>query len=261
MSGKACLLFIILPIISPSAVYAVQEVIRVGADLTNPPFQSKDKNGYPSGFDIDVTNALCRSINARCDYVVNTFDAQIPSLLSRKTDIILPLGATEKRRNSIDFSHYVFHDPTRLVTRKNSHLLPRADMLKGKSIAVLQGSIQEIYANKYWLSAGVEVKNYQDQDAIYQDLYTGRVDGALCPSAELIAGFLQTPEGKNFELKGPEITDTELFSIGSAYGIRKNDIKTKQLINRGLDNIMNDGTYSAIEKKYFGDLNISIKGK
>lgn len=97
MSGKACLLFITLPFVSLSAVYAAQDVIRVGADLANPPFQSKDKNGHPTGFDIDVTNALCRSINAKCDYVVNTFDAQIPSLLSRKTDIILPLGVTEKK--------------------------------------------------------------------------------------------------------------------------------------------------------------------
>jgi hypothetical protein len=40
-------------------------------------------------------------------------------------------------------------------------------MLKGKSIAVLQGSIQEIFFYKYWLSAGVDVKINLDQDAIY----------------------------------------------------------------------------------------------
>jgi histidine transport system substrate-binding protein len=64
---------------------------------------------------------------------------------------------------------------------------------------------------------------------------------------------LQTPEGKNFELKGQKITYAELFSIGSLYGTRKNSIKTKKLINRGLDNIMNDGTYSMIKKRHLGE--------
>lgn len=90
---------------------------------------------------------------------------------------------------AIDFSDYVFHVPTQLVARKDLSLYPQADKLRGKNIAVQQGSIQEAYANKYWLPAGVNIKSYPDQDAIYQDLYAGRVDGALSPSVGIMFGF------------------------------------------------------------------------
>ncbi|AXU94807.1 transporter substrate-binding domain-containing protein [Rouxiella badensis] len=248
----------VLVTLSP-VVFASQPALRFGVDLTYPPFQSTDKTGHPAGFEIDVTDALCKSIDAKCDYVINTFDAQIPALLAKKIDVISPLGVTPKRMKAIDFSNYVFHVPTQLVARKSANLLPQSDVLKGKIIAVQQGSIQEAYANKYWLQAGVNIKSYPDQDAIYQDLYAGRVDGALSPSVGIMFGFLQTPEGKDFELKGPEVTDADLFSAGSAYGIRKNDEQTRKLINQGLQNIIKNGMYEKIKKRYFGDLDLSVK--
>ncbi|MGP2463641.1 transporter substrate-binding domain-containing protein [Pantoea ananatis] len=257
-SIKNWLPLIVILSLSP-VVLANQLTLRVGVDLTYPPFQSTDKTGHPAGFEIDLTNALCKSINAKCDYVVNTFDAQIPALLAKKIDVISPLGVTSKRMKSIDFSDYVFHVPTQLVGRKNLYLFPRADELRGKNIAVQQGSIQEAYANKYWLPAGVNIKSYPDQDAIYQDLHAGRVDGSLSPSVGITFGFLQTPEGKDFELKGPEVTDDNLFSAGSAYGIRKNDEQTKRLINTGLQNIINDGTYQKLKNRYFGNIDLSVK--
>lgn len=109
-----------------TAGYVEAKVLRVGVDLTNPPLQVRDQHGNPAGFVIDITNALCEAINTKCHYVVNSFDAQIPELLARKVDFIMPLGVTPKRRTSIAFSHYVYHDPTVLVARKTVNVLPQA---------------------------------------------------------------------------------------------------------------------------------------
>ncbi|WCG82425.1 transporter substrate-binding domain-containing protein [Pectobacterium sp. A5351] len=250
--------FVVIFAISPFA-FAKSDILRIGVDLTFSPFQSMDKNGNPSGFDIEITDAICKSINAKCDYIVNTFDSQISALLAKKIDVIAPLGVTRTRRESIDFSNYVFHVPTKLVARKESNLLPNVDLLRGKKIAVQKGTIQEAYANKYWLPAGVMVKSYRDQEAIYESLHSGKVEGALSPSVAIEFGFLQTPQGKDFELKGPEVTDADLFSLGSAYGIRKDDTKTKQLINQGLKDIVQKGLYAKIKKRYFGDIDLSVK--
>nr|WP_233149194.1 transporter substrate-binding domain-containing protein [Shimwellia pseudoproteus] len=245
-------------IFSP-AVPAAQDVLRIGADLTNPPFQFRDKDGNPGGFEVDLTNAVCKAVNVKCRYVVNTFDAQIPALLARKVDVILPLGVTPKRKAAIGFSRYVFHLPTRLVARKASHLQPQVDSLKGKDIAVQQGSIQEIYAEKYWRPAGVTIKNYPDLEAIYEDLYAGRVDGALAPAVTVMYGFLHTPQGADFALTGPEVTDADLFSKGSAYGIRHDDSALTQLINQGLEAIIRNGRYAEITQHYFGAQDLSVK--
>lgn len=241
-----------------SSALAAGQTLRVGADLTYPPFQYRDVNGKPTGFEIDITNAVCKAIAVKCEYVVSSFDAEIPSLMAKKVDFISPLGATIKRKKSIDFSDFIYHVPSQLVARKGSDLLPTPESLRGKNIAVQQGSIQEMYANKYWAPAGVEIKTYPDQDVIYQDLAAGRLDGALSPAVAIAFGFLQKPEGKEFALTGPEVRDDVLFSIGSAYGVRKGDEKTQKMLNEGLAKIMADGTWQKIKQHYFGNIAMKV---
>jgi len=72
-------------------------------------------------------------------------------------------------------------------------------------------------------------------------------------------GFLNKPEGKDFALTGPEVRDDKLFSIGSAYGMRKGDDKTKKLLNDGLAKIIADGTWEKIKTHYFGSLEMAVK--
>ncbi|EAO7483508.1 ABC transporter substrate-binding protein [Salmonella enterica] len=258
MPRKASVLIMSGLFMLATAGHAEPKLLRVGVDLTNPPLQVRDQHGNPTGFVIDITNALCQAINAKCHYVVNSFDAQIPELLARKVDFIMPLGVTPKRRASIAFSRYVYHDPTVLVARKAVNLLPQVTRLQGKNIAVEQGSIQETWANTWWLPAGVVIKSYPDMASIYLDLVAGRLDGALCPAIALKFGFLHTVQGEAFEVKGSAVTDTHLFSIGSAYGIRKEDEATQRLINKGLEQIKRNGVWLAIKERYFGDLDISV---
>lgn len=258
MSRKTRILALIGLLVAATVVRAETKLLRVGVDLENPPFQARDSRGNPTGFNIDVTNALCQAINVKCQYIVNSFDAQIPELLARKVDVIMPLGVTPKRRASIAFTHYVYHDPTVLVARKTANVLPQIALLQGKNIAVVQGSIQETWANTYWQPAGVTIKSYSDMNSIYQDLVAGRLDGALCTAIALKFGFLHTVAGKPFEVKGAAVTDTRLFSIGSAYGIRKEDGTTQQLLNQGLEKIKRNGSWLAIKERYFGDLDIDV---
>ncbi|TLV23431.1 transporter substrate-binding domain-containing protein [Klebsiella indica] len=238
---------------------AAADTLRVAADLGYPPFQYRDNHGVPSGFEIDITNAVCAAIQAKCEYVAGSFDSEIPALLAKKVDFISPQGATEKRRKAIDFTDFVYHIPTQLVARKGSGLLPDVDKLRGKRIAVQQGTIQEMYANQYWASHGVDVVAYADQDSIYQDLTAGRLDGALSPAVAVTFGFLSKPEGKDFELVGGEVRDNKLFSIGSAYGLRKGDEALKQRLNQGLAKIMADGTWEKLKQHYFGNIEMKVQ--
>ncbi|WP_178113287.1 transporter substrate-binding domain-containing protein [Acerihabitans arboris] len=241
-----------------TAAQAAGETVRIGADLTYPPFQYREADGTPRGFEIDITNAVCQAMAVKCQFVVSSFDAEIPSLLAKKVDVISPLGATEKRRKAIAFSDFVYHIPTRLVVRKGSNLLPDVASLQGKHIAVQQGTIQEMYANQFWASKGIDIVPYADQDMIYQDLAAGRLDGALSPAVAVTYGFLNKPEGKDFTLTGPEVRDDKIFSIGSAYGFRQDDEKIKTLLNEGLAKIKADGTWEKIKRQYFGDIDLSV---
>ncbi|MBC8831417.1 transporter substrate-binding domain-containing protein, partial [Escherichia coli] len=72
---------------------------------------------------------------------------------------------------------------------KGSPLLPTADALKGKRVGVEQGSAQADYAIANWQPAGVQIVSYQNQDQVYADLVSGRLDAAFQASIAASDGF------------------------------------------------------------------------
>src|ERR1700738_5530541 len=91
------------------------KVIRFGVDPSYPPFESKTSDGSLVGFDIDLGNALCVKLNAKCVWLENDFDGMIPALQARKIEAVLSdMSVTEKRLQQIDFTNKIASSPTRL---------------------------------------------------------------------------------------------------------------------------------------------------
>ena len=232
------------------------KVIRFGVDPSYPPFESKAPDGGLVGFDIDLGNALCAKLNAKCVWVENDFDGMIPALQARKIDAVLSdMSVTEKRLQQIDFTNKISSSPTRMVAKTGSDLLPTAESLRGKNIGVEQGTIQETYARTHFEPNGVKVVSYQNQDQVYADLKSGRLDASLQDEVQANFGFLKTPVGQGFEFSGPEINDTKILGSAAAIGLRKGDTDLKNALNKTLADMLKDGTYHSIAKKYF-DFNI-----
>ena len=250
------LLFVSLVVWSPFAFAKEWKVIRFGVDPSYPPFESKAPDGSLVGFDIDLGNALCAKLNVKCVWVENDFDGMIPALQARKIDAILSdMSVTDKRRQQIEFTNKISNSPTRMVAKAGSNLLPTPESLKGKNVGVEQGTIQETYAKTYFEPNGANVVSYQNQDQVYADLKTGRLDASLQDEVQASAGFLKTPEGRGFAFCGPELNDTKILGSAVAIGLRKGDVDLKNSLNNALADLLKDGTYQTIAKKYF-DFNI-----
>ena len=221
--------------------------IRFGVDASYPPFESKGADGKLVGFDIDLGNEICKRLNAKCVWVEQDFDGMIPGLKAKKFDGVLSsMTITPQRAEQIAFSAKLFNTPTRLVAKKGSSLAPTADSLKGKSVGVEQGTIQETYAKENWAPKGVNVVPYQNQDQVYADLISGRLDAALQDEVQADLGFLKTPRGAGFQFAGKEIP-----TGAAAIGLRKEDTDLKTKIDKAIADMIKDGTYKKLESKYF----------
>ncbi|WP_244221088.1 transporter substrate-binding domain-containing protein [Paraburkholderia aromaticivorans] len=226
--------------------------IRIGIDPTYPPFESLAKDGSVVGFDVDLGNALCAKLKAKCVWVQTSFDGLIPGLQARKFDVILSsMAATAKRREQIDFTHRLYRNQTRLIGSQKAGLQPEAAKLAGKKIAVEQGTVQETYAREKWAPAGAQVVSYQNYDQAYADLGTGRVDGVLMDAVQGQQGFLDTPSGAGFAFAGGTVYDPIIMGDGDAAGVRKSDPELRDALNGAIAEILRDGTYKKVEAKYF----------
>ncbi|CDY78372.1 Lysine-arginine-ornithine-binding periplasmic protein precursor (TC 3.A.1.3.1) [Caballeronia glathei] len=236
------------------------DTLRFGLEAQYPPFESKSATGELQGLDIDVGNAVCVAAKMTCKWVETSFDGLIPALQGRKFDAInSAMNATEQRRQAIDFTTVVYRVPTQLIAKTGSGLQPTAESLKGKSVGVLQGSIQENYAKAHWASNGVNVVPYQDQNQAYADLVAGRLDGTLVLAPAGQTGFLSKPDGKGYSFVGAPVRDDKILGSGIAYGVRKGDDALKAKLNAAIEKVKADGTIDKYAKKYLGDIDISAK--
>ena len=74
---KSLLLWLAL-MASTSALAEGEKAIRFGVDPTFAPFEWKDPQGKLAGFDIDLGNAICQQLQAKCVWVESNFDGIIP---------------------------------------------------------------------------------------------------------------------------------------------------------------------------------------
>ncbi|NLP64756.1 ABC transporter substrate-binding protein [Paraburkholderia sacchari] len=221
--------------------------IRFGTDASYAPFESKAPDGKLIGFDIDLGNEICKRLNAKCVWVEQDFDGMIPGLKAKKFDGALSaLTVTPQREQQIAFSQKLYNTPTRLVAKQDATLQPTVESLKGKTVGVEQGSTQETYARQNWATKGVNVITYQNQDQVYLDLKSGRLDAALQDEVQADLGFLKTPRGAGFAFAGPEIP-----TGAAAIGLRKDDADLKAKIDKTIADMIKDGTYKKIQSKYF----------
>ncbi|UZM14520.1 transporter substrate-binding domain-containing protein [Pseudomonas kielensis] len=229
--------------------------LRFGVDPSYAPFESKAADGSLVGFDIDLGNAICVELKVKCRWVESDFDGTIPGLKANKFDgVISSMTVTPAQEKVIDFSSELFSGPTALVYKKGSTVGIDLASLKGKKVGYEQGTIQEAYAKQVLDKAGVETQAYANQDQVYADLISGRLDASIQDMLQAELGFLKSPQGVDYEVSPP--VDSPLLPAKTAVGIAKGNSELKALINKGIQALHDDGTYAAIQKKHFGDLNL-----
>lgn len=225
--------------------------LKVAIDPTYEPFTYKTADGKPTGFDVDIANAICAEIKRKCVFVEQVWDSMIPGLQARKYDVVVSsLSITEERKRVIDFSDRYYKTPSAIVVKKGTAYANPAS-LKGKRIGVLKGSTQEKWAMGELKPAGVTVVPYEAQDQVYLDINAGRLDGTVADKVEVHGGFLRKPEGKDYGYVGPDQYETKYYGDGIGIGMRKGQKDLKDQINQAIKTIRSNGTYNTIAKKYF----------
>lgn len=227
--------------------------ITFGVTETYPPFESLSPSGQFVGFNIDLGKAICAELKVKCKFVGMAFEGLIPALEAQKFDATLAaMAVTPQRAKQINFSSELYDAPTSLIVPKGSTIKPTAASLKGKTVGVEAGTIQERYARAYWQPKGVTIVSYQHQTQVYADLASGRLDAALQNAVSADYGFLKTPAGKNFAFAGNVSYDPKgILGLYAAIGVRKDDPELLKKINWALAQLHKTGDYDKLQAKYF----------
>jgi lysine-arginine-ornithine-binding protein len=225
--------------------------VRIGTEGAYPPFNSIDPSGKLIGFDIEIAEAICAAAKFECEFVIQDWDGIIPALQANKFDaIIASMSITPKRMEVVDFTGKYYSAPAKFIAAEGAEFdFTQGSGLVGKTIGVQGSTIHEDFARAKWPQA--EVVTYATQDEANADLASGRLDLGMANGVALLEGFLKTPEGQGFGFVGDDYRDPDFHGVGAGIAIRKGEQELVDAFNAAILQIRADGTYKAINDKYF----------
>lgn len=226
--------------------------LKVGLQGDYPPFDYEVK-GQLTGFNVDIANAVCRELKARCVFVKTTWGDLIPGIESGKLDaVIASMSITEERKKRVAFSDKYSQIPGSFVSRKkrilSTYITPQD--LAGMKIGV---QAKTTYANliQARFATSNKVTEFEGTKEMYEAMRAGEVDVVLDDMVAAYEGFLKKPEGANYELAGSPIRDRKYLGVGEGVAVNLKNTALLAEVNAALKNIQSSGEYQQIMKKYF----------
>jgi polar amino acid transport system substrate-binding protein/arginine/ornithine transport system substrate-binding protein len=227
--------------------------IRVGVEGNYPPFSKLGADGKLAGFDIDIANAVCAQLKAKCTLIQQEWDGMMPALAAKKFDMIVAsMTITDERKKNADFSDPYYDVPSRFVAKAGAFKNFEPATLKGKKIIVLRNSPRAKWLAERYKDSELMLVNKETD--IYMELAAGRGDIGFGSSVVSGEAFLKKPEGKGYAQVGPSVNLDGGSGVGIAF--RKADTALRDRVNAALKEIRANGSYKKLADQYF-DFNVS----
>lgn len=231
--------------------FGQEEKYIVGTDPTYPPFEFKNDNGEPSGFEVDVLKIIAREENFTIEIQYLKRENWQEALTKGKVDIFLGaftispeiMASAEMTLPIMQTQRVVYF----LDTDNNQSLEMLTD-LKGKTFT---GNKGEGTTEQYAAQLSGNSQFYQPADTIFlalKSVWKGEADAAI--GDDLVFQY--------YGQKYPQIAyrfipfpNSERY-IG--YALKKGNISLKKKINNGLEKAQKQGEYQQLVQNYFGKI-------
>ncbi|WP_433119644.1 ABC transporter substrate-binding protein [Micromonospora sp. CA-246542] len=214
-------------------------VLRAGT-LTDAPPNVYLKDGKFTGFDNDLLTAVAGKLGLKVEFVGTDFSALLSQVNNHKFDVgSSSITITEARKKTVDFGNGYDFGYFGLDVPAGSPI-KGFDQLTGKRVVVVQGTVQDDYATGEQLDP-VRVPDYNG--AINQ-LKAGTADAWIAP-AEIGEKSATDSNGKI------TVAAKQLSPAPTAYAVAKGSDKLREALNKALDEVIADGTWSRLQAQYY----------
>ena len=232
--------------ISPPTVKAAQPALRVGMELSYPPFEMTDTAGQPEGISVELAYSLGKYLGRKILIENIAFDGLIPALRTGTIDcIISSMTSTPERAKAISFSNPYLKTGLTLLVGNNSPIVSPEDITKpGVRIAVKLGTSAHKYAAQQLKDAQVFVLDMES--AAVLEVMQGKVDAFIYDSLSVY----------RHHRRHPKVTRAILNPVHQetwAIGLRKQDLTLLQEINKFLQKFKDTGGFEKLGKKFLPD--------
>ena len=207
-----------------------------------PPFVYLTSENELVGFDVDLINEIAKRLDLGVDYAYIPFDGLFATLEAETADASVDaMTITAERDKLIDFSRPYFVSGLAIAVRSNDSNIRSLDDLSGRKIAVKLGTTGAELAAQV---PNTQLVTFDSAEKALIDLSKGNVD-AVIKDEPTTRGMLEQINIDNVQLLDELLTE-EYYGIG----LPPNS-PNKRFIDQALNEIIADGTYERLYRKWF----------
>jgi|GEM_PF-4303850 len=218
--------------------------IIVGGDSQYPPYEYLDKNGEPTGYNVDLTKEIAQQLGIDVAFRLGPWNEIRSALAQNEIDVVQGMFYSPEREKTFDFSpaHTVITHA--VVVRRGSPMPLNLGELAGKSILVMEGDIMHDAAVE--LGYAAQLIPVATQEEALRLLASGQGDCALIAKIPALYWIEQ------WGWKNLQVSDYSVRSPEYSYGFPKNNDHLAALFSEGLANLKATGEYRRIYSKWLG---------
>ncbi len=223
------------------SVQAQGNALRVGTDATFPPMEFVE-NGKRTGFDVELVEAIAKTLGRPVEWVDIDFKGLIPGLISKRFDMaVSAIYITDERKKVVDFTEPYYAGGLVVMVKDGNTSIQKPADLDGKKVSVQVGTKSVAFlTEKYPKVQRVEVEKNQE---MFNLVDIGRADAAVTGKPAAYQYTRTRP--------GLRVLDEQLTTEEYGMALRKDTPELTRAVNGAIAKLKADGTYDAIVKKWF----------
>ncbi|MCV9939024.1 ABC transporter substrate-binding protein [Boseaceae bacterium BT-24-1] len=245
LASTALAAFLAMPAMAQDADHPKNEKLKVACDLGFAPFCFKTSTGETTGFTYDMSAALAQKLGRPGVEVTDSnFSAIFAGLFSKRYEMIpAPTNITTERAAQMLFSEPYMPTGLGFLVKKGGKIA-NLEELKGKALAVNNGSISDKWLTDNEAKYGYTVQRYNKNADAVQAVMIGRA----------FANVADAPVSRYVSTQTPAAEVAYVLDGGRNFGIafRKEDTAFRAQVEAALECIKADGTLAKIHEKWFG---------
>ena len=219
--------------------------LTIGTNPSYAPAEFLDADGKTQiGYDMDLAHALGNIFGLKTEIVSSNFDTIIPAIGTKYDLGIAAFTITKERMQSVDFVSYFTAGMGYAVAAGNPKNVDENDLC-GLNVAVETGTVEEDAINKTAKQCkadgkkDITIQSSKQQTDATTAVVTGKADVFFADSPVVGYAIAQT-EGQLEQL------GKDFDSVPNAIAIKKGDSQTTEAVQKAMQKLMDDGTYTKI---------------
>lgn len=218
----------------------------VGGDRAYPPYEFLDENGRPSGFNVELTQAIAEVMGIQVEISLGAWSDMRQALDDGTIDVLQGISYSAERARLVDFSPpfaIVHHS---IYARKDTPVVNALPELSGKTVIVQKGGI----AHDDLLQSGLAVNLILQENAAESLRLLASGEGDYAVVAMVPAEFLVRELG----LTSLVPVARRIQSREYCYAVKKGNSELLARFAEGLAILKKTGRYEEIHRKWLGVL-------